>query len=172
LRAAEKSATTPFCRAFVSDCAERPCYNSSGATNYTDSATPIAYAPNGAIAQIKLQSGLTETWIYNARFQPTNIQLGALMNLGFVYGSTPSTNSGNVTRQSVSGTGISGTIRAHRVGVGDSPEGADGDRRRNSRIQQIAAKPFIHFNLQGTPRRNRDSIPGTPASVISELTRS
>jgi YD repeat-containing protein len=48
---------------------------------------------------VKLANGLTETTTYNARLQPTGIQLGALMTLG--YGYSPGNNNGNVASQTI-----------------------------------------------------------------------
>jgi YD repeat-containing protein len=59
---------------------------------------------------LKLGNGLVETTTYNTRFQPTSIQLGSVMTLGFTYGSTAALNNGNVSVQTIAGSGLGSSI--------------------------------------------------------------
>jgi RHS repeat-associated protein len=88
-------------------------FGSTG-TNYAgDSGTRISYFANGSLNQMKLGNLLVETWLLNHRSQPQSMTLvpptgSALRTLTFDYGTT--TNNGNLLSQSISGSGISGTL--------------------------------------------------------------
>jgi RHS repeat-associated protein len=69
---------------------------SNPVTNYV---TASSFATTGAPTSRTLGNLLVETTAYNARLQPTQIQLGALMRLGFAYGTTQ--NNGNVQTQTI-----------------------------------------------------------------------
>jgi len=64
-----------------------------------DTNNPIAYVPHGGISSLKLGNGIVETTTYNAHLQPTSIQAGTLMTLGYTYGTTQ--NNGNVLSQTI-----------------------------------------------------------------------
>ncbi len=96
--------------AFHYDGAGRPDgagLNSVGATDYLQAAS---YAPHGAPSSMTLGNGLVETTNYNVRLQPTAIQAGSLLTLGFGYGTT--NNNGNVLSQTIARPGLS-TITEH-----------------------------------------------------------
>jgi RHS repeat-associated protein len=69
-----------------------------------DYATSFAYAPHGAASQMTLGNGIVETTQFNSRLQPTQIQAGSLLTLGFAYGT--SNNNGNVLSQSITRPGV------------------------------------------------------------------
>jgi len=72
----------------------------SSTTNYAGSSSvPITYSTHGAITSMTLGNGLVETTQFNTRLQPTQIQAGSLMTLGFTYAST--TNNGNLATQTI-----------------------------------------------------------------------
>jgi RHS repeat-associated protein len=64
----------------------------------------IQYAAHGGMSGLKLGNGLVESTVYNSRLQPTSIQAGTLLTLGFDYGPS-STNNGNLLSQSITGAG-------------------------------------------------------------------
>jgi RHS repeat-associated protein len=87
--------------------------------------TPISYAPQGAIASMRLGNSLTETRTYNARLQTSGVQLGtngSVLGLSYTYPST--SNNGSVGGIAISGAGLSGTI--------NQTFGYDGFNRLNS----------------------------------------
>lgn len=67
--------------------------------NYTDTQSLIGYAPQGAMASLKLGNSLIETTTYNPRLQETGITAGSLLTLGYGYCST--NNNGNVLSESI-----------------------------------------------------------------------
>jgi RHS repeat-associated protein len=67
-------------------------------TNYTNPSTPILYAAQGAIQSMTLGNGLAETWQFNGRLQPTQIQAGSLLTLTYAYAGN---NNGNLLSQTV-----------------------------------------------------------------------
>ena len=60
---------------------------------------PHRLSKAAAISSLKLGNGIVETTTYNARLQPTSIQAGTLLALGYSYGTTQ--NNGNVLSQTI-----------------------------------------------------------------------
>ncbi|MDA0207571.1 MAG: RHS repeat-associated core domain-containing protein [Acidobacteria bacterium] len=92
--------------AYSYDRAGRPVtvgLGSVGAQQYLEAAS---YAPHGAPATMTLGNCLVEATIYNNRLQPTQIQVGSLMTLGFGYDPTGTPdNNGNVMSQTITAPG-------------------------------------------------------------------
>jgi RHS repeat-associated protein len=71
----------------------------------------IQYAPHGALSSLPMANGVTETWSYNSRLQPTRIQAGSLLTILNCYQSSDDAsdcgllpvqgNNGNVQRQKI-----------------------------------------------------------------------
>ena len=63
----------------------------------------VLYAAHGAVQQLPMGNGVTETTTFNTRLQPTQIQANglstALLTVGYSYGST--SNNGNVQAQTI-----------------------------------------------------------------------
>ena len=96
----------------------------------TSGTANVQYAPQGAISQINLHNGLSETTGYNARLQPTSIQLGSLLTLGYGYSAT--NNNGNVGSQTItSALTAGGTMTAQQV------YGYDGANRLTSVAETV-----------------------------------
>lgn len=74
-------------------------------TSSTSFANGITYTAPNALKQLTAGNGLLEQRQYNARMQPTQIQVGGLMTLGFEYGSA--NNNGNPQTQTIVRPGIS-----------------------------------------------------------------
>lgn len=108
------SATTPYIAAVA-----------SGPAN-------VQYAPQGAVTQINLHKGLSETTAYNARLQPISIQLGSLMTLG--YGYNPTANNGNVASQT-----ITSALTAGGMLTSQQAYGYDGANRLSSVTETVQA---------------------------------
>jgi YD repeat-containing protein len=70
-------------------------------TTYVSSAS---YATHGALSQIAMGNGITETTSFNARLQPVSIQAGNLLTLGYSF--SPSQNNGNVQTQTITRPGV------------------------------------------------------------------
>jgi RHS repeat-associated protein len=70
-------------------------------TNYTSSSTPVSYAPHGAVQTMQLKNGLTESWTYNAKLQPTQMTVGSLLTLNYGYSAPNRGNNGNVYSQTM-----------------------------------------------------------------------
>ncbi|QOY86918.1 RHS repeat-associated core domain-containing protein [Paludibaculum fermentans] len=81
----------------------------------------IQYAPHGAVSQMLLAGGTSETWQmneqhgYNSRLQPTSISLATtagtpvtIRNLTFGYGGAE--NNGNLLSQGIAGTGLASAL--------------------------------------------------------------
>jgi RHS repeat-associated protein len=64
-------------------------------------ASSLSYAANNAISGLLFGNGLTESTTFNTRFQPTQIKAGNLLTLTLTYGSSPSTNNGNLASQTI-----------------------------------------------------------------------
>jgi len=62
-------------------------------------ASSVTYAANDAISGLHLGNGVTESTTFNRRFQPTQIQAGTVLTLGYSYGA--SNNNGNVVSQTI-----------------------------------------------------------------------
>jgi RHS repeat-associated protein len=60
---------------------------------------PIQYAPHGPISSMLMGNGVSETWSFNNRLQPLQIQAGSLLTLGFGY--TAGQNNGNLASQAI-----------------------------------------------------------------------
>ncbi|MBZ5579778.1 MAG: hypothetical protein LAP40_24745 [Acidobacteriia bacterium] len=60
---------------------------------------PIQYAAHAAISSLRLGNTVTETWMYNNRLQPLQMQAGGLLTLGFGY--TTGQNNGNLASQTI-----------------------------------------------------------------------
>jgi RHS repeat-associated protein len=77
-----------------------------------DATNSIQYAPHGGIKSMKLGNSLMVTTQFNDRLQPTQIQMGALLSLGYCYRHADCTtttspqaqNNGNVLQQTISRT--------------------------------------------------------------------
>ena len=107
---------------------------SGASTPYIPSVTSgppnVQYAAQGAISQINMHNGLSETTGYNARLQPTSIQLGSLLTLGYGYSAT--NNNGNVGSQTItSALTAGGTMTAQQV------YGYDGANRLTSVAETV-----------------------------------
>ena len=90
----------------------------------------VQYAAQGAISQVNLHNGLSETTGYNARLQPTSIQLGSLLTLAYGYSAT--NNNGNVGSQTItSALAAGGTMTAQQV------YGYDGANRLTSVAETV-----------------------------------
>ena len=59
----------------------------------------ILYAPHGLISSMPLGNGITESWVFNNRLQPLQMQAGTLLTLGFGYSAT--LNNGNLAGQTI-----------------------------------------------------------------------
>jgi RHS repeat-associated protein len=70
-------------------------------TTYVSSAS---YATHGALSQIAMGNGITETTSFNARLQPVSIQAGNLLTLGYTY--SPTQNNGNAQNQTITRPGV------------------------------------------------------------------
>jgi RHS repeat-associated protein len=76
----------------------------SGVTNQGTGlqyASNLSYAANNAISGLLFGNGLTESTTFNTRLQPTQIKTGNLLTLTLTYGSSPSTNNGNLASQTI-----------------------------------------------------------------------
>ncbi len=80
------------------DAAGRPASLQNGSTQ-ASYASSVGYAPNESINSITLGNNLLETTTFNTRFQPTQVQAGSLLTLGYSYGT--SNNNGNIQTQSI-----------------------------------------------------------------------
>jgi RHS repeat-associated protein len=70
-----------------------------GTNPATTYATVTSFATTGAATSMTLGNALAETTTFNARLQPTQIQAGALMTLGYTYSATQ--NNGNLQTQTI-----------------------------------------------------------------------
>ena len=93
---------------YAYDAAGRPISASAPAGAYVSTA---AYAPHGGVVSLMLGNGIVETTGYNNRLQPTSIDAGSLMTLGFGYGGAQ--NNGNVTSQTITGAGLPTYIQTY-----------------------------------------------------------
>lgn len=96
---------------FTMDAVGRLASLSSSSVTYGSNTFPaasvssITYAPQGGLSSQTLGNSLPHTIAYNARFQPTSIQLGSsgsTMSLGYTYG-TSTANNGNISQITYSG---------------------------------------------------------------------
>lgn len=96
---------------YTMDAAGRLASLSSSSVTYGSNTFPaasvssITYAPQGGMQSQTLGNSLPHTIAYNARFQPTSIQLGSsgsTMSLGYTYG-TSTANNGNISQITYSG---------------------------------------------------------------------
>jgi len=69
--------------------------------------TATSFATTGAVLSQTLGNTLTETRTYNSRLQPTQIQLGSLLTLGYGYSATQ--NNGNLATQTITRSGSTWT---------------------------------------------------------------
>jgi YD repeat-containing protein len=85
---------------------------SGAALNTPAYAAVTGYTPSGGILSMGLGNGLTETTAYNSRLQPTQVQAGSLLTIGYDYTSPQAVcasqpnapaypNNGNVRRQTI-----------------------------------------------------------------------
>jgi RHS repeat-associated protein len=78
----------------------------AGATS-SDATNRIQYTAHGGASKMKLGNGLWEHTAYNSRLQPVQKGLGtastnsSVLQIDYVYGASATTNSGNVTRQTI-----------------------------------------------------------------------
>ncbi|MGE3466066.1 MAG: hypothetical protein AB7J13_03965, partial [Pyrinomonadaceae bacterium] len=103
---------------FTMDAAGRLASLSSSSISYgkgntfpAASVSSITYTPQGGMSSQTLGNSLPHAIAYNARFQPTSIQLGSsgsTMSLGYAYG-TSTANNGNISQITYSGGGTSFT---------------------------------------------------------------
>jgi RHS repeat-associated protein len=68
-------------------------------------ASGFVYAANGRVSSMTLGNSLAETTTFNQRFQPTAIQAGSLLTVGFTYGTGTTGDNGNVQTQSITASG-------------------------------------------------------------------
>ncbi len=80
------------------DAAGLPASLQNGTTQ-ASYASSVAYAPNESINSITLGNNLLEATTFNTRFQPTQVQAGSLLTLGYSYGT--SNNNGSIQTQSI-----------------------------------------------------------------------
>ncbi|MEK7406086.1 MAG: hypothetical protein AAB225_13345, partial [Acidobacteriota bacterium] len=78
-------------------------------------ASSVAYAPQGAIAQVALANGVVETWTYNERLQAQTVTAakgGTL--LGLTYGYALGNNNGNVLSQTINAAGLASFTQSYQ----------------------------------------------------------
>jgi len=81
-------------------------YDAAGRVNQVGSyATGIQYAAHGAVSQMTLGNGVVETTSYNSRLQTISIASGTLFQIGYGYGTSASSNNGNLISQTITAAG-------------------------------------------------------------------
>jgi RHS repeat-associated protein len=83
-------------------------------TAYAGTSTnPITYTAHHALSMLPLGSGITESWSYNDRLQPTGVTAGSLI-LNFYPcdggGTVCSNNNGNIWRETIQSPGLTATV--------------------------------------------------------------
>jgi RHS repeat-associated protein len=138
-------------------------YNSAGqisriangeVTSSTSYANNIAYAPHGAISNLPFGNTVAEAWSYNARLQPTQIQAGSLLTLGYSYSATA--NSGNLASQTITRPG----------GIWTDTYSYDGFNRLNTAWESGTGSWSQYFGYDNFGNRWISSYSGLPALTL------
>jgi len=91
-------------------------YDQAGRVNAVAGyASSVAYAPQGALAQMALANGVVESWTYNQRLQAesmTAAKAGTLLGLSYGYAATG--NNGNVLSQTINAAGLASFTQSYQ----------------------------------------------------------
>jgi len=78
-------------------------------------ASSVAYAPQGAIAQVALANGVVESWTYSQRLQAQTITAAKAGTLvGLTYGYAATGNNGNVLSQTINAAGLASFTQSYQ----------------------------------------------------------
>jgi RHS repeat-associated protein len=87
---------TAVCGTFQSNTTS---YTGSACSQSTAPSSPIVYSAHGAVTGVTFGGTLAESTMFNSRLQPTQIQAGSLLTLGYSFSSTQ--NNGNILGQTI-----------------------------------------------------------------------